>query len=492
MPLSLDCARRPTDTADHPVAKMVLVGGDSNPTVNTGSLSSIRGFATPYYNPTNWMELLQHSTRLRTCVARTARLSVGLGVKAGKRITDADFRKIGRNKQIAIERDIERLQMFINMPNAKMDPLSEILYQVEYDRQAIGSGYLELVELERVGGGELVSVNHVPGIHIRVSNDKTRMLRLLSNGKSQYFRVFGDTDPQHAYINKRTGEFSATPIPLEDRGTALYQFKTYCPEDDYYGAPTVASAVLAVLGNYYVGLRNVNYFRNNPDSVLAFIAKGGQFSADTKEQIELSVNANGAGVANAGKVMIIEPDMTRLSPTGQMSVEISSLKARNGDDGSHITYRQENNAEISEAFGFDSASGGTARSIAASRQVVQEQVIAPITHDYTFRLNGLIASKFGGGQAGFSFTEATNMDVVQLGVLLSRVKDGLTLNDIRAVASDVLGLNLTDLEGSIGNMPTGVVSQLSSLVKAFAAANLPTENIDLPAVNGAIEDMGTV
>ena len=471
------------------VAKAVVLGGDP---MNGGSYihsPGLREFATPVFNPRTWADFLFHNARLRECVNRLSRVSVGLGVSAVPAIPATEYRALGRNKKNEVDLAVAKLAVIINRPNNIPMPLTEVMRRVVADYLTTGNGFLQIDESDLAAGAPIISLRHLPCVDIRVSYDGNRFVRLLSNGKHIYFRRLGDLDPKHAYINRYSGEFSASPLKMEERGTALIHFKSYCMIDDYYGEPTAASAYAALMGTYYAGLRNMNYLRNNADSTLAIIVKNGNLSADSKEQLQLMVTANAAGVANAGRALVLEPDMHRASPTGQMDISVQSLKARNGDDGSHLEYSNHNNAQVSELFGYDASNGGTARSIAAARQVVQEQTVQPLSDMFKSVLDSLLAERLSGGKAAFKFKSPTNMDVVQMGVALSRVKDALTVNDIRTFAAEMLNADLPDLPEKVGGLPMGVLTQLASLLKALAAQDATGEAEVASDVSEAVDSL---
>ena len=435
-------------------------------------------FVRPFYTPHYWMDFTKFSTRLKRCIEEIARSAVGLGIEA---VPAEKAQKRRRNKDLAVDRDIEEVKRFITKPNMSFEPLAEVLYKVEYDYHGSGNGYLEVVEDGRQAGSKVVNADHVPCIGVRVNRTRDRYVRLLSNGRKIYFRRFGDPDPTHTYINRDTGEFyEEIPegVSLSALGTSIIHYKQYCPFDDYYGQPTVVSASNAVIGNKLASIWNINFLKNNAHIPIAVVVENENLSPDSIEQIELFTSRDGSGISNVGKVMVLQPDMTKLTAGGNLKIKIEPLKVGINDDASFLEYRDSNNMEIQEAFGLSDVSIGggggtnaTTRNVAALRQITHEHVIEPRTVYHENPLNVGIAPKIGTGMAQFRIRRAANLDALQQAGVVSKLKDVLTVNDVRRVATKLLqDEELEPIQDELANIPITALAETMRKTTELALA----------------------
>ena len=488
-------------TAESAVVKAFLVGGKTAGSANQPDAPNVwfgDEFVRPRFTPAYWMSLIEHSTRLKRCIEEIARSAVGLGVEAVPPPEYGPTIKKKRNLKLQVQRDMELLRRFIQKPNPSFEPLSEILYRVEYDYHGSGNGYMEVVEDERVAGAAVVSVDHVPCIGVRVNRTRDKLVRILGHSQTKiYFRRFGDEDPAHKYIDKTTGEFFAewpADRPIHNRGTSIIHYKQYCPFDDYYGQPTVVSASNAVAGNKLVAIWNINFLKNNAHIPIAVVVENGNLSPDSIEQIELFTSRDGAGVQNAGKVMILQPDMTKLAVGGNLKIRIETLKMGITDDASFLEFKDSNNMEIQEAFGlsdiFIGGGGGTnstTRNAATLRQLTQEHVVEPRTAYHENPLNVGIAPKIGEGLARFQVRRAANLDALQQAGVVGKLKDALTVNDVRRVAAKLIqDKELEPVDDELGDVPLAALSKvLDAMLRQKRQEALPVETLGSKATSGA-------
>ena len=454
------------------VVKAIVLRSASEPMLTAPSGNSLDDAQMPYlgdswvkprFTPYYWMALIEHNTRLKVCVEEGARASVGLGAEA----VPLDYLKPSlarrRNLRIRVQTDLDALNIFIRRPNQDIEPLWEVLYKVEYDRLGSGNGFIEVVEDERQAGQRVVSLYHVPCVGVRVNRNRDRYVRILNaNGTKVFFRRFGDADPTHAFIDRETGEFyTAWPskLPESRKGTAIHHMKNYCPLDDYYGQPVVVSAVSCVVGNRLIAIWNINFVNNNAHVPCAVIVEGGNLSAEAKEHLQIFLNRDAKGVSNAGRIIILEPDMNSMGLKGEVKIKIEPLKMGISDDASFQEYRDANNMEVQEAFGYaDVMIGGgggtnaTTRNAATLRQISQEHRIDPVTVSYECVL-GVICTRVGNGQAKVQIHRASNMDNLQVAGVVGKLKDALTVNDVRRIGAKLLqDKELVDVD-ELGDVP---------------------------------------
>tara|TARA_B100000519_G_C14221224_1_gene427661 strand:+ start:163 stop:1089 length:927 start_codon:yes stop_codon:yes gene_type:complete len=269
-------------------------------------------------------------------------------------------------------------------------------------------------------------------------------------------------DPNRRFIDKETGEFFASwpsKLPETRKGTSLIHFKSYCPLDDFYGMPTVVPAVNAVVGNRLSALWNINFLHNNAHIPLAVVVENGNLSPDSLEQIELFLSRESKGISNAGRIMVLQPDMNRLMQGSNLKIRLDPLNIGVSDDASFLKYRDNNATEIQETFGLSSIllglGGAQTRATAnAAKQVSISNVIHPRSKTWEYVLNSTIAARVGGGMGQIILTKATNLDSLQQASVIQKLMPALTLDDVRAHASELLqDSELTPLKGAFGKLP---------------------------------------
>lgn len=429
-------------------------------------------FVQPRFNPNMWVALVEQNTRLRRCCEVMSRNTCGLGAKARLHPEAKSVTANRRNLRGDANRDVQKLQRLLDNPNPIFEPITEVFYKVEFDYHASGNGYLEVVEDHRESGEDIVSLLHVPCLNVRVHKTRTMFVRILPHTNRRiYFRRFGDEAPQRRFIDKDTGTFYETwptELPESRKGTSLIHFKSYCPLDDYYGMPTVVPAVNAVVGNKLASTWNINFLHNNAHIPLAVVVENGNLSPDSLEQIELFLSREAKGVTNAGRIMVLQPDMDRLMQSGNLKIRLEPLKVGVNDDASFLEYKDANAKDIQECFGLSSIllglGGAQTRATAnAAKQVSVSNVIHPRTKTWEYVLNATIAKRIGSGLAELVLTKTSNLDALQEASVIQKLMPGLTLDDLRAHASNLLqDEQILPLESPMGKVPIATLRGMSS------------------------------
>ncbi len=458
-------------------------------------------FIQPRFNPNMWVALVEQNTRLRRCCEVISRNTCGLGAKARVHPEAQTSTSGRRNLRMDAQRDAEKLQRLLDNPNPIFEPITEVFFKVEFDYHASGNGFLEVVEDRRTSGEQVVSLLHVPCLNVRVHKDRDKFVRILTHSNRRlFFRRFGDENPKHRFIDKDTGQFFEewpNELPESRKGTALIHFKSYCPLDDYYGMPTVVPAVNAVVGNKLSSTWNINFLHNNAHIPLAVVVENGNLSPDSLEQIELFLSREAKGVSNAGRIMVLQPDMDRLMQSGNLKIRLEPLKVGVNDDASFLEYSNANSNEIQECFGLSSImlglGGAQTRATAnAAKQVSVSNVIHPRTKTWEYILNSTVAKNIGGGLAELVLTRTSNLDALQEAAVIQKLMPGLTLDDVRAHAAHLLqDEQITPLEGSIGKLPIATLRGVSA--EAVQMDDLLEQLEDaLPDRNQVIKELNVV
>jgi len=443
-------------------------------------------FLIPTFQPETWFGLSFHSTRLTKCIDATARTSVGLG--AGAYVPKGS--EGNRNIHKAAQRDREDLQELLDAPNPDI-PIEEVLFRAEKDRQSCGYCSVEVLEEGGKAGGKIFGLNHVRAVGVRIHKSKDMYVRLAKGGSSTskvYFRRFGDTDEKHAYLDSEKGLFYENwpaDRPVDLKATALMLVDNYSPLDANYGQPTAVSALTAIVSNHMISMWNINFLNNNASVPLAVIVEGGQLSTDSREFIEAYLKREGKGIRNTGRALILEPDAKSGLGGANVKIRLETLQLGVQEDASFLKLRSVNDEEIREAFGLAAIflgkdNSAQSRAAGAVREVTQEQVISPITKMWEFKLNANIARNIGGGGAKVRIKRPINMDSNQMAGVVYRLRDALSVNDLREFSSALLQLpdDLPTMDGEFSDMPLAVLKLLAK--EMYLTQNPPPESSSAP------------
>lgn len=435
--------------------------------------------AVPRYFPAKWLNFAEHSTRMMSCGKVIARAAVGLGVRA---IVDPEVeqeltKEGNRNKLIGIGRTAKRYANLLRQPNTSRDPTTSVCYKAELDHQLCGNGFIECAEDRRRAGNLVVGLRHVPAANIRVRKDGLAFVRNIA-GRRIFFRVLGDTHPKRKYMDALTGRFYGvwpSDIPESRMATALLHLKNYCPLDDFYGMPPAAPAWLAIMMNSKIGEWNMNFILNNAYIPIAVVVKNGTLHPDSVEQVSLFSGAEGKGIQNVGRVMLLQPDMSNvMAGANNVDISVHDLKMGITDDGSWLKLRDMDNLEIQEAFGVaDVMLGGSASTRATAREgrgVTQENVIEPRTVFWEYQLDNGVAAGYG-ESVRTRFQRPSNLDLIQRANVATKFLKALTYDEARAEAAKLLqNANIQPLGQEFTGVPTGV---LETLIKGRQLKQIP-------------------
>ncbi len=416
--------------------------GANEPDTSTSAVD----FVPPRFRPDVWLQSMEDNSRLARCCAVIARSSVGLGALSIPMRPAASQARGRRNLSKQVKRDVDALGAFVKCPNTVAVPFTEVVYQAELELQGCGNGFLEVVEEGRKAGAPVVGLLHVPAAFTRVHASGDKFVRQLrASRRKLFFRRLGDDDPAHRYIDKYTGRFYEewpADLPESVKGTAIIHAKNYCPLDDFYGIPPWAPAVNAVAGNRQVGKWNLNFLQNNAHIPIAVIVEDGNLSEDSMEQITLFLSREGSGLKNAGRMLVLQPDLKSAAMGKGVKIRLQDLKVGVNDDASFLTYRKANDDEVQQVYGVAGiflATGATTRATAvAEKQITYEQVVLPRATFWAYLLNTLIAPKIGTGTAEFAFVKPSNLDPMQAATVTQKLSQGLDINTLRRTAAGIL------------------------------------------------------
>lgn len=258
--------------------------------------------------------------------------TVGLGyeftetLKARRKIEKAqgDDEKVARVRKSLqdLKEDLDSSFEDLNIE----ETLIETLVRVWQDVLTIGNGYLEI---GRNNSGKIGYIGHIPGTMVRVRRKRDGFVQISRSNKIQavYFRNFQDTETRD-------------PINDDPNPNEIIHFKTYSPNNTYYGIPSAVSAAAAIIGDKFAKEYNIDYFENKAIPRYAIILKGAKISQKSKAEL-VNYFRNEVKGRNHGTLIIPIP----ASIGSDADIKFEKLEA-GVQDASFDKYRKSNRDEI--------------------------------------------------------------------------------------------------------------------------------------------------
>lgn len=308
--------------------------------------------------------------------------TVGLGyrfvetVKTKRKIerahTDPD-RLFRVRKQIEDEK--QKLELIFESLN-KEETFSETIVRVWLDVLTTGNGYLEI---GRNNSGKIGYLGHIPSTLVRVRRKRDGFVQIAKSNKIQavFFRNFQDLETQD-------------PINGDPNPNEIIHFKTYSPNNTYYGVPASVSAAAAIVGDKFAKEYNIDYFENKAIPRYAVIVKGAKLSQKSKQELVNYFRQEVKG-RNHGTLVIPLP----ASLGNDTDIKFEKLEA-GIQDASFDKYRKSNRDEILVANRVPAPKVGVYdnANLAVSRdadKTFKTQVIGPDQSLIEKKLNRLIS-----------------------------------------------------------------------------------------------------
>jgi|TARA_Y100000034_G_scaffold132527_1_gene195758 PBSX family phage portal protein len=287
---------------------------------------------TPPYELTTLAELYEQSSIHYASVNARTMNTVALGY----RFDDSKKAQRKLEKSQAVESKLSRVRDDIDRAKRKMDGIFddinenetfiETLIKVWNDYLTVGNGYLEI---GRNNSGKIGYVGHVPATLVRVRRDRDGFVQLANNAKinAVFFRNFQDLETKDP--------INSDPTPNE-----LIHFKSYTPNNTYYGVPPAVPAAAAIVGDKFAKEYNIDYFENKAIPRYAIVLKGAKLSQKSKQELVNYFRQEVKGKHHGTLIVPLPPSM------GQDSdIRFEKLEA-GVQDSSFDKYRKSNRDEI--------------------------------------------------------------------------------------------------------------------------------------------------
>jgi len=252
----------------------------------------------------------------------------------------------------------------------------ETMTRVWLDVLTTGNGYLEI---GRNNSGQIGYIGHIPATLMRVRRHRDGYVQIAKSNKIQavFFKNFQDTEMED-------------PINSDPNPNEVIHFKTYSPNNTYYGIPSSVSAAAAIVGDKFAKEYNIDYFENKAIPRYAIIVKGAKLSNRSKQELVNYFRQEVKG-RNHGTLIVPLP----ASMGGDTDIKFEKLEA-GIQDASFDKYRKSNRDEILVANRVPAPKVGVYdnANLAVSRdadKTFKTQVIGPDQSVVEKKLNRLIA-----------------------------------------------------------------------------------------------------
>lgn len=464
------------------VLKATLIGGDDEEHEGASSADEpdpfeskalgSRGIIKPRYPLERLIELREKSTELGQNIDAMVTNTVGFGwILRERQMPEALREKF--TSEIELERF--RLKAWLDSVHPT-DSLTMLRRKQKNDQHACGNGYLEIIE-DR--GGKPLGVNHVRGHLVRLTEKKSRPVKvmvprllphqgfklehvpmlhrfrkfvLLRYGKPVWFKEAGDP----RMLDKRTGKFG-DDVPPARRATSLLHFKNYSALTPY-GLPLWIGNLFSIFGSRQAEEINYGTLSNNAIPSCFVIVENGALTEKSIERLKEWTEQQIQKSINRSKFILLEGDTLEdgaPSPS-QFKIRVEPLKQLQEDDELFQKYDSNNRDKVRQSFRLPPIFVGRAddytRATAdTSRDIADEQVFAPERNDDDFLINRFVLSPLGARFHFFRSNHPNITDDIELIRLMgiSERSGAMTPNRADRIVRDVFG-------DDIGPMPKGI------------------------------------
>jgi PBSX family phage portal protein len=293
---------------------------------------SLYDVVSPPYDQDTLANLYDQSAIHNAAVNARVMNTVGLGYEfpetiKSKRLLEknqGNAEKLSRTRRL-IQNEKQKMEDIFENLNDN-ETFLETMIKVWLDVMTIGNGY---IEIGRTNSGKVGYIGHVPGTLVRVRRQRDGYVQIANSNKIQavFFRNFQDSQTDD-------------PINGDTSPNELIHFKTYSPNNTYYGIPASVSAAAAIVGDKYAKEYNIDYFENKAIPRYAIILKGAKLSAKSKQEL-VNYFRNEVKGRNHGTLVIPIPS----SIGTNADIKFEKLEA-GIQDASFDKFRKSNRDEI--------------------------------------------------------------------------------------------------------------------------------------------------
>lgn len=394
--------------------------------------------------PTLLMNLLDINTWHKACVEAIASDASGAGYTL---IPKPDVEEPSMEQK-------ERITLFFDnlRPN-----INKLLYEREYDAEAIGYGLIEIVRGAGDYDAPIVDLKHYPGHTFRRCADGVRVQQRVGV-HTRYFVLLGQNEDEegHYDVHYMNGTKHYEGLPEHLRANEVIWKNRPNPVTKLYGKAPATPSIGAIFADHNRARYNIEFFKNYGIPAM-YVTITGDFDPgildpedpdyDIRNTLQYRITEQLKEVIrNPHSAMVLQ--IPSEGEDGNVKVDIQPLST-DTKEASFRLFRKDNRDEVIAAHHMDPNRVGVtdAGKLGASNSEMTNNAyrtttIAPLVRDNESDINYLLS--FGLGVTDWDFKIITTDDEkkhVDIDKTIELVRAGLmTPNEAREVIGDEFGL----------------------------------------------------
>ncbi|AXK21525.1 phage portal protein [Bacillus sp. COPE52] len=431
--------------------------------------NTVNDIIEPPYRIEDLQQIRENSTILGQCIDAYKRNIAGFGHEMKYKQGD-----IKETTEMKME------WSFVNdevIPFFSFDkPFKEVLETSIDDRETTGNGYIEVI---RNLDGKPAELVNMLSQYMRVTrkDDKPQEVTYTINGNEvkrkklfrryvqrvgntdTYFKEFGDP----RFLNKETGQFGTSTFG-EKNATEVIQLKI---GNGPYGIPRWVSHVVHMVGARKAEELNLRYFKQGRHIPMAILLKNGILSEESEAALTDYVS-NVEGEDNQHKYLLLQVESAEEGIVGDtptsVDIELKSLADILQNDALFLEYDEKSRQKVQSAFRLPDVYVGyirdfnraTAESV---REITEEQVFEPERSALEFIINNVLLLPYGLKHVYVNLrkSEISNTEDMVKTIEVLADKGGLTFQDIRNIAGNMLNKEFSDYDIPEADQPVALV-----------------------------------
>ncbi|MCU5717554.1 phage portal protein [Bacillus cereus] len=356
-------------------------------------------------------------------------------------------------------------------------PFKEVWEQLIEDRESTGNGYIEII---RNGEGKPCEIVNMLPQYMRLTkrDENLQEVKYIVNGKEikrkkkfrrfvqkvgaevTYFKEFNDP----RFLNKNTGEFSTISWGPNLDATEVHHVKI---GNGSYGIPRWLPHCIHVVGSRKAEELNLRYFKQGKHMPMAILIKNGILSEDSEAQLTEYVS-NVEGEDNQHKYLLLQVESAEEGIVGdtppQVDIELKSLAETLQNDALFLEYDEKSRQKVQSAFRLPDVYVGyirdfnraTAESV---REITEEQVFEPERNNLEFIINNVLLLPYDLKHVRVNLrkSEISNTEDMVKTIEVLADKGGLTFQDVRNIAGNMLNKEFSDYDIPEADQPVALV-----------------------------------
>lgn len=447
------------------------------------------GWLEPFLPLEGLKRLVDNSTILPQCINayKTNIAGYGIGIK---------YRDGDQEDTPEAEAEWGALQDILNLFTLDMDT-KELFEHVVEARETYGIAYVEVIRSREGKVVQLDFVEDVPSVRMScrmfqgeagywykgktVTRRKMfRKYRQMVNGKTVYFREFGD----RRVMDKETGEYVKN-LTLDRQANELLAFPIGSAP---YGTVRWVGQILGCDGARRAEFLNNNYFRSGRHMPLAIVVKNGTLTDSSLEKLRQYLSEV-QGEKGQHKFLLLEAEGTEQDFDGAKAcdIELKPLADILQKDELFQDYIENNRKRVQSAFNLPDLYVGYSQeynraTAQASIEVTEKQVFQPLRRSLAWMVTNLLLNdyelKFC--EVEFLQPDVTNIEDLYKLLVIAEKAGGLTPNKAKQIAYDAIGEKSDDYDGDWGDTPLAVYQMQANRQMAQAQVQNATGGAQEP------------